>query len=149
LLVIADNTARQNAIINGEVDTINRPELRLMKRLEKVKGLRAETLTSNIHYTMPMHIDTEPFNNVDFRTAIKYALNRDEFMEKVLFGYGVVGNDNPIGPGFRFHDASLPQRQFDLDKAKHHMKKSGLSGASVNLSVADVAFIGAVDAAVL
>lgn len=149
LLVIADNTARQNAIMNGEVDTINRPELRLMKRLEKVQSLRAETLTSNIHYTLPMHIDSDPFSNADFRTAMKYALNRDEFMEKVLFGYGVVGNDNPIGPGFRFHDASLPQRPFDVDKAKFHMEKSGLKGVSVDLSVADVAFIGAVDAAVL
>jgi peptide/nickel transport system substrate-binding protein len=149
LVVIADNTARQNAITDGEVDTINRPELRLMSRLVKVPSLRAETVTSNTHYTLPMHIDIGPFDNADFRTAIKYALNREEFIKKVFFGYGNVGNDNPIGPGFRFHDASLPQRPFDPDKAKHHIEKSGLSGVSVNLSAADVAFVGAVDAALL
>lgn len=149
ILGIADNTARQNALIHGEVDVINRPELRLVKRLTGVAGLRVETVSSITHYTMPMQLDTAPFDNADFRTAIKYALNRDEFVEKVLFGYGTVGNDNPIGPGFRFHDAALTQVKFDLDKAKHYVEKSGLKGVSVDLSAADTAYPGAVDSAVL
>lgn len=149
ILLIQDNTARLNALINGEVDTINRPELRLMERLASVPNIRAEKVTSNVHYTMPMQIDVAPFDNPDFRLAMKYALNRQEFMDKVLYGYGTIGNDNPIGPGFRYHDPSLTQREFDLDKAKFHIGKSGLAGVDVNLSTAEAAFAGAVDAAVL
>ena len=42
----------------------------------------------------------------------------------------------------------LPQRVYDPDKAKFHLKQAGLDSLSVDLSAADAAFAGAVDAAV-
>ncbi|MER9345333.1 hypothetical protein NKI41_32325 [Mesorhizobium sp. M0601] len=43
----------------------------------------------------------------------------------------------------------MPQRHYDPDKARFHLKKAGAEGLAVSLSAADVAFAGAVDAAVL
>ena len=149
LTVITDNTARQNAILSGEVDVINRPELKLLQRLAAAPGMRVERAVSNNHYTWPMHMDVAPFDNADFRMAMKHAIDRQEFVDKILYGFGTVGNDHPIGPGFRFHDAGIEQNDFDLDRAQHYMKKSGLSGVTVDLSAADAAYNGAVDAAVL
>lgn len=149
IFVIADNAARQNAILSGELDVINRPELKLLKRLAAAPGMRVERATSNIHYTAPMHMDVAPFDNGDFRMAMKHAVNRQEFIDKILYGFGQIGNDHPIGPGFRFHDAGIEQNAFDLDKARHYMQKSGISAVSVDLSAADAAYNGAVDAAVL
>ena len=38
---------------------------------------------------------------------------------------------SPIDPTNRFYFAGLPQRAFDLDKAKFHLKKSGIGEAAV------------------
>jgi peptide/nickel transport system substrate-binding protein len=43
----------------------------------------------------------------------------------------------------------LPQKSYDPDKSKFYLKQAGLSEFSVDLSAADAAFGGAVDAAVL
>jgi len=67
----------------------------------------------------------------------------------ILRGYGSLGNDHPIAPVNRYHAANLPQRKYDPDKAKFHLKKAGLSGHTFKLHAADAAFGGAVDTAVL
>lgn len=96
-----------------------------------------------------MRCDTAPFNDVNVRRAIKHAVNRQELVDKILFGYGAIGNDHPISSGMRYHNNDLPQTSYDPDKAKFYLKQAGLSDLSVQLSAADAAFSGAVDAAVL
>ena len=58
-------------------------------------------------------------------------------------GHSVVANDQPIDPTNRFYFAGLPQRPFDLDKAKFHLQKANLGQAPLpvvaRLSVAPVA----------
>lgn len=70
-------------------------------------------------------------------------------VEKILFGFGVVGKHHPIGPGQRFFAKDLEQRTCDPDKAKHYLKQAGMDSLAVDLSVADAAFAGAVDAGAL
>lgn len=149
LVAINDATARQSALMAGEVDVINKPDPKTAKRLEGMRGIRVETIPSNIHMTMPMMVDSTPFGDVNIRNALKYAIDRNEFVEKVLNGYGVVGNDHPIGPGFKYHDASLEQRPYDPDKAKFYLDKAGVSSLNVDYHAADAAFEGAMDGAVL
>ena len=83
------------------------------------------------------------------RLALKFGIDRDALVKTILRGHGVVGNDHPIGRSNRFHADDLPQRQYDPDQAKFHLKKAGLDSLKVDLSAADAAFPGAVDAAVL
>jgi peptide/nickel transport system substrate-binding protein len=66
-----------------------------------------------------------------------------------LGGFGYLGNDHPIGRGQRYFNRDLEQREIDPEKAKFYLKKAGLSTLDVELSAADAAFSGAVDAAVL
>ena len=61
----------------------------------------------------------------------------------------MVGNDHPIGQGQRFFAKDLEQRTYDPDKAKHYLKQAGMDSLTVDLSVADAAFAGAVDAGAL
>ncbi|MBC7704160.1 MAG: peptide ABC transporter substrate-binding protein, partial [Rhodoferax sp.] len=89
-----------------------------------------------------------PFDNNDLRLALKYAMNRPEMVDKILRGFGAVGNDQPINATYPMFASDLEQRPFDTDKAAFHYKKSGHSG-SLLLRTADVAFPGAVDAAQL
>ena len=69
--------------------------------------------------------------------------------EKILQGYGSIGNDHPIGSGQRFFATDLEQTDYDPERAKEHLQKAGLDNLTVDLHVADAAFNGAVDAATL
>ena len=148
VIAILDDTARQSALISGSVDLINRPALKGIGRLKKVKGVNILAIPSNLAFTHPMRMDVPPFDNNDFRMALKLSTPRQEFMDKVLFGYGVMGNDQPLGPQFPSYDATL-KPEYDLDKAKYHLKKAGLEGVKIDLSASNTSYGGAMDAAQL
>lgn len=149
ITTISDTTARMNALMTGQVDFIDRPDLKTIHLLKRAPGLRVETVSGTLHYTMPMHVNTAPFDNVDVRMALKLAIDREELVEKVLKGYGTVGNDHPVSSSMPFFDPSIEQRAYDPDKAKFHLKQAGLSNLSVQLYTAEAAFEGAVDASIL
>ncbi|MEM7222878.1 MAG: ABC transporter substrate-binding protein [Pseudomonadota bacterium] len=149
LLSIVDTTARSNALATGEIHVMDRCDLKTVHLLKRNKDLRVEEVTGTLHYTFPMRTDIAPFDNNDVRLALKYAIDREEMVQKILRGHGVVGNDHPIGPANRFFGDGLEQRAYDPDKAKFHLKKAGAEGLTVDLSAADAAFGGAVDAAAL
>ena len=144
-LSILDATARQAALMSGEVDVIDRIPPKTVNLMAKNDNVRILEATGTLHYTFPMRLDVEPFGNYDLRMALKLALRRQELVDKILLGHGALGNDHPISTANRFHASELPQREFDPEKAAEHYKKSGHSGA-IDLHVADAAFAGAVDA---
>ncbi|MBT4287028.1 MAG: hypothetical protein HOD92_06790 [Deltaproteobacteria bacterium] len=148
IISVTDSSARQNALITGEVDVISRCDLRTVKLLERKPGINVEETTGFQHFTAPMLTTNSPFENNNIRRALKYAIDREQLLKVVLNGHGTLGNDHPIAPSIPFH-ADLKQRQYDPDKAKFYLKKAGLSRLSLDLSTADSAYSGAVDTAVL
>ncbi len=145
-LTIADAAARINALTTGEVDLIARPDLKTISLLKRRPGLDVVQTSGTQHYTLPMNTTIAPFNDSNVRLALKYAIDREEMVKKVLKGYGVVGNDHPIGRSQRYHNSDLPQRQYDADKAKFYLKKAGLEKLDIDIHMAEAAFTGAVDA---
>ncbi len=149
LLSIVDAAARSNALMTGEIHVLDRCDLKTVHLLKRRENVRVEEVTGTLHYTFPMRTDLAPFDNADVRLALKLAVDREELVQKILRGHGIVGNDHPIGPANRFYAKELEQRAYDPDKARFHLKKAGAEGLKVDLSAADAAFGGAVDAAVL
>ena len=147
-LSIIDVTARQNALMNGEVDIIDRVDPKTVHLLKRVPTINIHETTGLLHYDFPMRLNVEPFGNAHLRMALKLSVKRKEMVDKILLGHGVVGNDQPLSTAVPFHNPDIAQREFDADKAAFHYKKSGHSGA-IDLSASDAAFSGAVDAAQL
>ena len=146
MVAITDPASRTNALVSGEVDAIDKVDLKTVGLLARKSGINIHQVTGTQHYTFPMRTDIAPFDNNDVRMALKYAINREEMVQKVLQGYGEVGNDNPIGRGQQFFAKDLAQTSYNPEKAKEHLKKAGLDSLTVDLSVADAAFGGAIDA---
>ncbi len=149
VITIADVAARTNALTTGEIDAMDRVDLKTAHLLKRRPGVNVVETSGTQHYTFAMRTDTPPFDNNDVRQALKYAIDREAIVKTILRGHGVVGNDHPIGQSNRYHASDLPQKTYDPDRARHHLKKAGAEGLSVELSAADAAFVGAVDAAVL
>lgn len=148
ITAILDDTARQNALLTEAVDVINRPELKTISRLKRIPHIKIVDVPSNLAFTHPMRMDIAPFDNAALRQAMKYALPRQEFIDKVLFGYGAIGNDQPLGPVFNNYDPDITS-EYDLDKAKSVIKKAGLEGTTFDMHSSDAAYGGALDAAQL
>ncbi|MGB4316102.1 MAG: ABC transporter substrate-binding protein [Planktomarina temperata] len=148
-IAINDSSARMNALMTGQVDAVNRVDFKTEPLLRANPNVEIFEVTGNMHYTFPMLTNQAPFDDVNVRKALKYGLNRQEMVDKILQGHGMVGNDHPIGPANQYLATDIPQIEFDADKAKFHMKAAGLTELNVDLSASDAAFNGAVDASQL
>ena len=150
-LQIADPNARLNALRTNVVDCINNVDPKIVERMKRLQGVHVRSETGNKQLTLPMRTDTAPFDNNDVRLAVKYSIDREEWLDKIIFGLGEIGNDNPIGPAnvYRATTDELPQRAYDPDRAKHHLKQAGMDRLSIQFHAAETAFSGAVNAAQL
>ncbi|MBG1233568.1 ABC transporter substrate-binding protein [Aestuariivirga litoralis] len=149
MLSIVDVAARTNAYLSGEVHYINRADLKTIDQLKSAPDTELYNQAGFAHYTAPMHVDSAPFDKLEVRQAIKYAIDRQELVDKVLYGYGTPGNDNPISTSMKYAINPEPVYTYDPDKAKSLLKKAGLENLKVDLSASDAAFAGGVDSALL
>lgn len=150
-LHIADTTARTSALLTNAIDCMNNVDVKTVNRLKRLGSIKVLSTTGNKQATLPMRTDTAPFDDNNVRLALKHIVDREQWLNKIRYGYGELGNDNPIGPAnyYRATEDELPQRQYDPEKAKHYLRKAGLSKLSVQFSAAETGFTGAVDAAQL
>lgn len=150
-LFVADVNARTSALQSGDLDVMTNVDLKTVSLLKRAAGVNIIETTGNRHFTLPMDTRAAPFDNNDVRLALKYAIDREAWLQKILRGHGELGNDSPVGPAnqYRASAEELPQRAYDPDKAKYHLKQAGMDTLAVKLHLAETAFEGAVDAGVL
>ncbi|NNE80998.1 MAG: ABC transporter substrate-binding protein [Silicimonas sp.] len=145
--VINDDTARVAALQSGQVHMCTRVPPKVASLVSRMPGVEVHSVPSAGHYVFIMHANTAPFDNKDLRLALKHAINREEMVDKILFGNGSIGNDSPINDAYPLYRAA-EQRNYDPDKAAFHFKASGHEG-SVLLRTSDNSFPGAPDASQL
>ncbi|MCK8484515.1 ABC transporter substrate-binding protein [Aliiroseovarius sp. S2029] len=147
VVVINDDTARMAAIQSGQVDMVGRVPPRTAQLVARAPNINVHSTPGPGHYVFIAHCNTAPFDNNDLRMALKYGMNREEMVEKILFGYGSIGNDTPINSSYPLF-TEMEQRTYDPDKAKFHFDKSGHEGP-ILLRTSDNSFPGAPDASAL
>ena len=149
ILVLNDPNARQTALVTGDVDAITQLELKTLALLQRDPNIEIDNVPSAAAITMPMFCDVAPFDNPDVRNALKLSLNRQELIDKIAFGAATMGNDFHHSPAMPYWPDDIPQREYDPEQAKSLLKKAGMEDLTVNISVADSVFSGAVDMCVL
>lgn len=131
LVSISDNAARVNALLAGDVHLINSVDPRSTQRIASTPGYAVKETKSGLYTDLIMRRDNTLTGNPDFVLGMKNLFDREQIRTAVFRGYAVTGNDQPIPPGHRYFNASLPQRKFDLDKAKFYMQKAGAVGPAL------------------
>lgn len=148
MLIISDDTARVAALQSGQVHMVNRIPPKVAGLVERHPSITVHSAGGRSHYAFLMHCNTAPFDNNDLRLALKYAMDRQQMVDKILFGHGSLGNDMPINGAYPLFSDDIEQRMYDPEKAAAHFKASGHDGPVV-LRTADTSFPGAIDAAQL
>jgi peptide/nickel transport system substrate-binding protein len=147
--VISDVNARTDALTSGEVDYMEGFDPKTIELLKQNSDMEVDTVTGYNHYVFAMNVTQPPFDNPEVRKALKYAVDRQAIVDKIFRGYATASNDNPIAPTVKFAVDPQPVHKYDPEMAKSLLKKAGLESLKVDLSVADAAFAGAVDAGAL
>ena len=131
LISIENEISRVNALLSGEVQIINQMNPRSAQRVATTAGYAAIESKLGEYTDLVMRNELGPVRNPDFVLAMKHLLDREQMRRVVFRGFAVLGNDQPIPPNHRFYFAGLPQRPYDPDKAKFHLQKSGMAGATL------------------
>jgi peptide/nickel transport system substrate-binding protein len=125
---IGDETARVNALLSGGMDLVAAVNPRSVARVKGTPGYAIFTTQSGQYSDLVMRKDLGPGASPDFVLAMKYLFDREQMKKSIALDHAVIANDQPIDPTNRFYFAGLPKRAFDLDKAKFHLQKSGVTG---------------------
>lgn len=139
MIVLNDDTARVNALQNGQVDAIQQVPLTQVSSLQgggSIKILKSPSCQWN---PFTMRVDQKPFDDVRVRQAFRLIANRPQLIESAILGEGRLANDlyMPYDP---VYDSSLPQRHQDIEQAKSLLKQAGYgSGLTVQLTTGEIA----------
>jgi len=132
---IADSVARVNALLSGDIQMMGTLDPKAIPQVQEADGVEVFAVPSGSCATLVARLDTDPGNNPDFVMALKHLLRRDRILQVVFKGIGDLGNDQPVGPAYGV-DWCKDQgvRAYDPDKAKHLIKKSGITKAKIDVA---------------
>lgn len=146
LLTIGDVTGVGAGVASGQLHAGWPIDPKTSGMLEEIDGVSVLSVPGGSTITMPMRADMAPFDNVDFRLAMKYMVDREQMRDRVFNGHASLANDHPVPTFDAFYNADIPQRSFDPDQAKFYLTKAGYNGETIQIHASDAAFGGAVDA---
>jgi peptide/nickel transport system substrate-binding protein len=146
LISIPDDVGRVNALLSGDVQLINAIDARASRRVAESPGHGLMTTRSGLFTNLIMRQDALPTGNPHFVAAIQHLIDRDLVNRALFRNTATVANDHPIPPFHPYFNPDIPQRTQDLDKARWHVARAGLSGVPLPM-FASPAANGSVDMA--
>ena len=126
---ISDEGARVNALLSGGIDLVGAINPRSIARITGTPGYAVFKTQSGQYSNLIVRKDMGPGINPDFVLAMKHLFDREQMKRIIALDQAVIANDQPIDPTNRFYFAELPQRKFDPEKAKFHLKKANVTGS--------------------
>lgn len=111
------------ALLKGEVDAASVPPEMLDKLKEK--GLKPVLSDHQGIVKLMFNHQKAPFNNLKFRQAIAYAIDRDELVNISQRGYALKGNPGFMSPDSPWYNSQVEQYPYDPEKAKKLLGELG------------------------
>ena len=136
--VYADNTARLNALTNGEIDLADGINPSDGKTVEGNSALQLiERPSMNVGY-LGLTNTRPPFDNKLVRQAVNYAIDKQSIVDAFFEGRADVAA-NPMPPSISGYNDSIDPYPYDPEKAKALLKEAGYDGKEIELWAMPVA----------
>jgi peptide/nickel transport system substrate-binding protein len=131
-----DDSARLAALQSGQNDWDAFASATTAKTLQSDPNFRVGQAPTAGHLQIHLRTDKGPFaGDKRIRQAMLLTLDRPGIVSGVVDGFGVIGNDSPMSPGYATTDKTVAQRKKDIAKAKELMAAAGKDkGFDVTLS---------------
>ena len=129
-----ESSGRVNALETGETDlTINiLPED--VATVQNAEGVEIRQVTSFRNIFLPMKNTVEPFDSLEFRQAMNYAVDNQGIVETVLSGFGEA-RGQPVAPGINGFNSDIEPYEQDMAMAESLVEESGYGGVEIELTV--------------
>jgi peptide/nickel transport system substrate-binding protein len=134
MTAITDPVARVNALLSGDMHLISQVDPKAIKQVEGRPGVHIISVPSGQFLDICCAKNTAPGNNDDFVMALKLLQRRERIVKSFLKNQGTIGNDQPINSSYPDFCDTLAQRKFDPDKAKFHLKKTGITSCEIHVA---------------
>ncbi|MCI5076878.1 ABC transporter substrate-binding protein [Oricola sp.] len=148
ILAANDPSARISAIQSGQAHIVGNLDARAVPLLQALPTVNLQFQSGTGFGGFNMMLDRAPFDNALLRQAMKHAIDREDFIQRIYGGHARLGNDTPVPPDAVEYAADVVQIAYDPDRARDLFKQSGHSGPIV-LQTSSATGAAAVDAATL
>lgn len=125
LRTFPDEVAELTALRNGDTQIMFDVPSSSYDQAKKIDGVAITEVASGTWVPLIMRVDAKPFDNPKVREAIKYCMDRPQFVSTVLLGKGTVANDNNVPPSHPFVWKGELRKQ-DIAKAKALLAEAGM-----------------------
>jgi len=131
---IPNPTTLASALRTGEVDVAFGLPADVVTQLEGA-GFETTAKPAGSSAITSLIADAEPkLGDARVREAINLAVNRDEFVDAALGGFGTPNGSQLLQEGYVGYDDSLPSFGYDLDKAKELVSEAGAEGLELPIA---------------
>jgi peptide/nickel transport system substrate-binding protein len=137
--IIPDESSRLAAIRAGDVDMTVLKDPKNARLLRNDKNIVLNDVPSFWRSASPFNLARPPLNDVRVRQAISYAIDRQEIINTVLFGEGVVTGPMPPGEAewaIPVNRENFPTYYPDLAKSRALLKEAGVSSLKLSIQAA-------------
>ena len=114
---IPENSTRVNALLQGEVDVIQRLPIADVDRVKKADNTHVVASPNGLVHTLLLDSTKPPFDDLNVRKAFAHALDTEDMVDGLLGEYGrVLGV--PLGPNVLQFDSSIKPYAYDPELSK-------------------------------
>lgn len=125
LEIVPEASARVIKLEAGEVDVALDPPMNQLEELDAEDGISVGTVIPYRSDFVLLNTTREPFDNVQVRQALNYAVNKRALVKGVLYGAGEVAAS--AMPLMAYADPDLAAYAYDPEKAKALLAEAGYS----------------------
>lgn len=109
---IPENATRVNALLQGEVDVIQRLPIADVERVKQSQNAHVVASPNGLVHTLLVDSTKAPFDDIDVRKAFAHALDVEDMVDGLLGEYGrALGV--PLGPNVLQYDESIESYAYD------------------------------------
>ena len=132
---ITDASVAKVALENGDVDIITQLAVDSANELESNPNVNIQPVDMFAENFLSFNTSKEPFNDVNVRKAIAYAVDKQTLVDSVYYGkYAGVANALPFGESIITTEkdawtdylANVEKYPYDIEKAKEYLAKSSV-----------------------
>ena len=136
IIDFADATALVNALTSGQVDVIADLPFAQVGTVQSNSDFGVLISQAGSWLPITMAVDQAPFDDVRVRQAMRLIPDREQMVQRVLSGYGTVGNDM-YGVLDGSYPKDLAQRTQDIEQAKALLAEAGQENLTIDLFAPD------------
>ncbi len=122
--VIPDTLTRVAALRAGEVDIIQSVPMDLVEGLEEEQNIQVRTAPGTLPKWMEMNVKQSPFDDIQVRQALNYAVDKQRIIDEVYSGRAVA-LPGPMSPFNNFVNLDLEPYPYDSEEALDLLEKAG------------------------